>query len=70
MTRPRANLRLIPPEPVHSCAPVQRGYAPVFRRGEVNHCPGCGRSQWWVGRILAECAFCSTAVPLAEGAHA
>jgi hypothetical protein len=34
--------------------------------GETNHCPGCGRSQWLVGRTTAECAFCHTALPLAE----
>jgi hypothetical protein len=32
----------------------------------VNHCPGCGRTQWLIGRMSAECAFCSTALPLAE----
>ncbi|HVI98979.1 MAG TPA: hypothetical protein VM657_07935 [Sphingomonas sp.] len=41
-----------------------RGYRAVFRTDEVNHCPGCGGSQWMVGRLTAECAFCSTAVPL------
>lgn len=34
--------------------------------GDTNHCPGCGRSQWIIGRTTAECAFCSTAIPLAE----
>jgi hypothetical protein len=38
----------------------------VYRENEVNHCPGCGRTHWYVGRILAECGFCSTALPLAE----
>jgi hypothetical protein len=32
----------------------------------VNHCPGCGRIQWLIGRVSAECAFCGTALPLAE----
>lgn len=40
------------------------GYAPVYRVDEVNHCPGCGQSQWFIGRITAECAFCATALPL------
>ena len=48
--------------------PSARGYHAVYRRSEVNHCPGCGRVQWWVGRLLAECGFCGTAVPL-EGAR-
>lgn len=32
--------------------------------GRTNYCPGCGRSQWWIGRTTAECAFCHTAVPI------
>lgn len=49
--------------------PNARGYHAVYREGEVNHCPGCGRSQWIIGRLSAECAFCSTALPLAESHH-
>jgi hypothetical protein len=37
-----------------------------YLAGEINHCPGCGRSQWLIGRMTAECAFCSTAIPLAD----
>jgi uncharacterized protein (DUF983 family) len=37
-----------------------------YHQGETNHCPGCGRSQWLVGRVSAECVFCSTALPLAD----
>lgn len=48
--------------------PKGRGYHAVYRMQEVNHCPGCGRAQWIVGRFSAECAFCSTALPLAEAA--
>ncbi|HEV2746497.1 MAG TPA: hypothetical protein VGW34_04270 [Allosphingosinicella sp.] len=46
--------------------PAARGYHVVYRPWEVNHCPGCGRSQWLVGRLSAECAFCATALPLVE----
>lgn len=46
--------------------PAGRGYHAVYRTQEVNHCPGCGRVQWIVGRFSAECAYCSTALPLAE----
>ena len=46
--------------------PVNRGYHVVYRENEVNHCPGCGRTHWYVGRVSAECGFCSTALPLAE----
>jgi hypothetical protein len=43
-----------------------RGYQVLFHRDETNHCPGCGKSQWLVGRVTAECALCGTALPLAE----
>ncbi|MEP7130230.1 MAG: hypothetical protein ABI770_03790 [Sphingomicrobium sp.] len=51
---------------VDAWKPHERGYFAVSREHEINHCPGCGRTQWIVGRISAECAFCSTALPLAE----
>lgn len=37
----------------------------AYHEDEANRCPGCGRDQWLVGRITAECAFCSTALILA-----
>lgn len=43
-----------------------RGHHVVYRANESNRCPGCGRAQWYVGRITAECSFCGTAVALAE----
>lgn len=46
--------------------PNLRGYHAVYRENAVNHCPGCGRTHWLLGRMLAECAFCSTALPLQE----
>jgi hypothetical protein len=45
--------------------PARRGYHAVYRQHEVNHCPGCGRSHWLLGRVSAECGFCSTALPFA-----
>ncbi len=42
----------------------ERGYHIVYREHQSNHCPGCGHSHWYVGRTLAECAFCQTALPL------
>lgn len=45
---------------------AQRGHHVVYRTNASNHCPGCGRSHWYIGRITAECGFCGTAVPLAE----
>ena len=43
-----------------------RGYRVLFHSGETNRCPGCGKSQWLVGRVTAECAVWGTALPLAE----
>ena len=34
--------------------PAVRGYHAVYRENEVNHCPGCGRTHWYLGRMLAE----------------
>lgn len=44
--------------------PALRGYIIHYHVGEANHCPSCGRSQWMVGRLMAECAYCETALPL------
>jgi hypothetical protein len=41
-----------------------RGYNLVYRKGETNYCPGCGRTHWYVGRATAECGFCGTPLPL------
>lgn len=44
--------------------PSKRGYHLVYRPDVVNACPGCGQSNWNIGRHSAECAFCATALPL------
>lgn len=46
--------------------PQQRGYMVLYHQGEPNRCPCCARSNWIVGRSMAECAFCYTALPMAE----
>ena len=46
--------------------PERRGFQPLYYPGELNRCPGCGRSHWYVGRLLAECGFCGTAIALAD----
>jgi len=48
---------------------AKRGHHIVYRANEANHCPGCGRSHWYIGRVSAECGFCGTAVPLAEASR-
>ena len=50
--------------------PANRGYHAVYRQHQVNHCPGCGRTHWLVGRVSAECGFCATALPFAGGEFA
>ena len=44
----------------------QRGYTVLYYHGENNRCPCCARSNWLVGRSVAECAFCETALPLSH----
>ena len=46
--------------------PALRGFHILYRRDEINHCPGCGRTHWYVGRLSAECGFCGTALALAD----
>ena len=46
--------------------PVARGYQLLYYADIENRCPGCGKSHWHVGRTVAECAHCGTALPLAE----
>ena len=53
----------------HQFDPAKRGYHAVYRENQVNHCPGCGRTHWYIGRTLAECGFCATALPLSESFH-
>ena len=43
-----------------------RGYRVVYRAGMANYCPGCSHAHWYVGRRSAECAFCTTVLPLSE----
>lgn len=42
----------------------ERGYHVMYREHVTNFCPGCSRSNWYIGRAMAECAFCQTALPL------
>lgn len=52
--------------PSFAASLAHRGHHIVYRANASNYCPGCGHSNWYIGRISAECGFCSTAVPLAE----
>lgn len=42
---------------------AMRGYGFAYRIGEENRCPGCGNSNWYIGRLSAECAFCAVTLP-------
>ncbi len=44
---------------------LARCFMPLYHSDTVNYCPGCGRTHWHIGRQIAECAFCETALPLA-----
>ena len=44
--------------------PAMKGYHAIYRENQINHCPGCGRTHWLIGRSTAECAFCTTAIPM------
>lgn len=44
--------------------PPPRGLQWTYWRDSVNHCPGCGRTSWYIGRFSAECCFCRTALAL------
>ena len=46
--------------------PALRGYQILYHRDQVNHCPCCSRTHWYVGRVSAECGFCAAALPLAD----
>lgn len=41
-------------------------YSPLYYPDQVNHCPGCSGTSWYLGRFSAECAKCHTALPLAQ----
>jgi hypothetical protein len=45
---------------------IRSGFHAVYWPDTVNHCPGCGHTNWYVGRFSAECGFCATALPLVE----
>jgi hypothetical protein len=59
-------LKPVPDTKPNRFNPAARGFQPVYHPGEVNHCPGCGRTHWFIGRLSAECGFCATALPLLD----
>ncbi|WP_152522546.1 hypothetical protein [Sphingobium ummariense] len=53
----------ITPDPIGSTG----FFLPAYRPGKGASCPQCGARQWLVGRTVAECACCATALPLDAG---
>lgn len=47
---------------------TQRGYKLLYRPEVTNYCPGCSKTNWLVGRHVAECAFCGAILPLCDSA--
>ena len=47
---------------------LARPFALVYRQNAVNHCPGCTHTNWMIGRMVAECGFCGTVLPLRDSA--
>ncbi len=43
-----------------------RGFSLSYWRDQINRCPGCGKSHWYIGTAMAECGFCATALPLSR----
>lgn len=41
-------------------------YLALYRLGERNRCPGCQGEQWIIGRMMAECGQCGSALPLEQ----
>ncbi|WP_156347717.1 MULTISPECIES: hypothetical protein [unclassified Sphingomonas] len=37
---------------------------PLYALHGRNSCPTCGASQWFVGRVIAECACCGDTLPI------
>lgn len=50
----------------YEVTPATRGYTPLYYSG-ATHCPGCHGTHWNVGRTVAECASCGTALPIPAG---
>lgn len=57
-------MQIVSPTVSASMAWMNRGFSLLYRPNEPNRCPACGGQHWHVGRMMAECAFCDTALPL------
>lgn len=57
-----------PPPPTGTLA-IAAHYALTYHPGTLNYCPGCAGTHWLIGRTMAQCARCETALPLAQVAE-
>ncbi len=39
-------------------------FVTTYRADRHNSCPVCTRSNWWVGRLSAECGFCGATLSI------
>jgi hypothetical protein len=66
MTRGKIKLRLVTRHTAWTRA-IAAAPALAYHPAENQRCPSCSGRHWLVGRMMAECAFCGTALPVAEG---
>lgn len=57
---------LAPPPKITPPQSRIRGSQSTYWPDGINHCPGCGRTSWIIGRFSAECGFCKTALALSH----
>ena len=57
------------PAPRDGVLAIASHYALHYHAGTLNYCPGCAGTHWLIGRTMAQCARCETALPLAQVAQ-
>ncbi len=58
----------VPAHP-HAALALAPHYALIYHSDTLNYCPGCSGTHWLIGRTMAQCARCETALPLARMAE-
>jgi hypothetical protein len=57
------------PIPHHGGLALAPHHALTYHADTLNYCPGCSGTHWLIGRTMAQCARCETALPLAQMAE-
>ncbi len=52
----KRHLYIVQPEPESVRPSINRAYTFSYH-GPGTRCPGCGGQAFWIGRVVAECAF-------------